>query len=136
MLVWGRKLLGFRPYRTGDSPRHIHWRSVAKKGQLISKEFAEETQRGLTLVIDRFCPPEYPYSTKHTPFEYVVKAGVSIAEYAQQRGYPLHIMADSTDLPIPSGAVTWDAFLQYMARITPIDVPSIDRILQRQISRL
>ena len=34
----GSEVIGVRPYRPGDSPRHIHWRSVARHGQLVSKE--------------------------------------------------------------------------------------------------
>ncbi|MEO8611319.1 MAG: DUF58 domain-containing protein [Chloroflexota bacterium] len=115
----GYEVIGVRPFRSGDSARHIHWRSVARTGQLMSKEFADEAQPGLTLVLDLFQHP-YPQSdTKHIPFEWMVKIAASIADYARVKGYPLHILADSEVLPIPSGPVAWSALLQYLARIQP-----------------
>lgn len=39
---------GLRPYRVGDSPRWIHWKSTARSGRLIMKEFDGE------LVTDQF----------------------------------------------------------------------------------
>lgn len=111
----GNEVIGVRPYRAGDSPRHIHWRSVARTGQLVSKEFADETQPGLSLVIDRaLAPGAHP---KHNPFEWGIKAAVSIADYARQRRYPLYVHADASDFAHPHGAVTWDALMQYTARL-------------------
>ncbi|NDJ33591.1 MAG: hypothetical protein GYB64_02915, partial [Chloroflexi bacterium] len=58
-------------------------------------------------------------SSKHTPFEWGVKAAASIAEYAVRLGYPLSIAADETALPAPRGPLTWEAVLQYLARVEP-----------------
>jgi uncharacterized protein (DUF58 family) len=115
----GYEVMGVRPYRPGDSARHIHWRSVARRGELISKEFAEEAQPGLTLVLDLFAHPYAKTDSKHTPFEWMIKAAVSLAEYAQRKGYPLHILADGEVLPIPASPVMWTALLQYLARVQP-----------------
>ena len=115
----GYEVIGVRPFRSGDSSRHIHWRSVARTGQLMSKEFADEAQPGLTLVLDLFAHPYPQTDTKHVPFEWMVKVAASIADYARVKGYPLHILADGEVLPLPSGAVAWSALLQYLARIQP-----------------
>jgi uncharacterized protein (DUF58 family) len=111
----GNEVIGVREYRPGDSPRHIHWRSVARRGQLISKEFAEETQPGITIVLDRYAPVQA--DSKHTPFEMAIKCAVSMAEYALRRHYPVHLAADNSDMAFPQGALVWDALMQYMARV-------------------
>jgi hypothetical protein len=126
----GSEILGVRPYRPGDSPRHIHWRSVARTGQLISKEFAEETQPGLTLILDRYTPyeaeqqfwatnkaDERPSLTKHTPFEMAVKCATSVADYALRRRFALYLVAASQDYAQPNGALNWDVLMQYLARV-------------------
>ncbi|GAB4508996.1 MAG: DUF58 domain-containing protein [Anaerolineae bacterium] len=123
----GSEVIGVRPYRPGDSQRHIHWRSVARTGQLISREFAEETRPGLTLVLDRHYPADF--RSKHNPFEWAVKCAVSIGDYARQRGYPVYLLAETSDLPTPGGAVAWDSLLQYMARVTPQPQPSLAEVL-------
>lgn len=116
----GYEVMGVRPYRPGDSPRHIHWRSVARTGQLISKEFADETQPGLTLAIDLYCHAYAATESKHTPFEWAVKAAASIGDYALRRGYPLSLVGNDDRLPAPSGRVGRGALLQYLARVQPV----------------
>lgn len=120
----GYEVMGLRPYRPGDSPRHVHWRSVARTGQLVSKEFADETQPGVTLALDLFSHPYTETESKHTPFEWAVKAAASIGDYAMRRGYPLTLAGNDDALPPPIGALSLYALLQYLARVQPVgDLP-------------
>src|SRR5579859_5939196 len=128
----GYEALGVRPYRTGDSPRHIHWRSVARHGQLISKEFADETQPGLTLVLDLY-RHDYPAAAdKHTPFEWAVKCAASIGDYAQQRSYPLHLLADSDVLALPPMPISESGLLQYLARVEATGKERLSSVIANQ----
>ncbi|MEL6270378.1 MAG: DUF58 domain-containing protein, partial [Chloroflexota bacterium] len=126
----GNEVVGVRPYRPGDSPRHIHWRSVARTGRLVSKEFAEETQPGVSIVIDRYLSPNVEHHPKHNPFELAVKAAVSIAEYALRMRYPVYVHADDSEFPVPYGAVTWDALMQYTARVPRADKPELSDLIE------
>jgi uncharacterized protein (DUF58 family) len=116
---FGYEVMGLRPYRPGDSPRHVHWRSVARTGQMVAKEFAEETQPGLALALDLGKHPYPQASSKHTPFEWGVKAAASISDYAARKGYPLSLITNSSNLPAPNGTVTQHMVLEYLARVQP-----------------
>ncbi len=131
----GYEVMGVRPYRPGDSPRHIHWRSVARTGTLISKEFADEAQPGLTLVIDLFNHP-YPITdSKHTPFEWAVKAAASIGDYAQHKGYNLYVISDDEVMAAPQGAISEMALLQYLARVQPIGQRPMTNVIGGQMTQ-
>lgn len=125
----GSEIIGVRAYRAGDSPRHIHWRGVARRGILLSREFAQETEEGVLLVLDRYAP--YSLPTRDTPFEMAVKCAVSIGEYALRKRYPLYVAAWEQDLPHPAGALTWDALLQYTARVPSFATPHVHHLLAR-----
>lgn len=125
----GSEVMGVRPFRTGDSPRHVHWRSTARTQQLVSKEFADEAHPGLTVVLDLFAHPYTSTITKHTPFEWAIKSAASIGEYAQRRGYSLHVLADLDVLPPPPGPLSWGAFVQYLARVEPTGKRPLDAIM-------
>jgi uncharacterized protein (DUF58 family) len=43
---------GLRPYHTGDSPRTIHWRTSARRGELMVREFEDSPTDNLLLVFD------------------------------------------------------------------------------------
>ncbi len=128
----GYEALGVRPYRTGDSPRHIHWRSVARHGQLISKEFADETQPGLTLVLDLFQHPYPETPDKHTPFEWAIKCAASLGRYALDHNYPLHLLTDSDVLGLPPMPIGRSALLQFLARVEPTGKRQIATLITGQ----
>jgi uncharacterized protein (DUF58 family) len=48
----GDEFAGLREYRRGDDRRHIHWKGVARTGELYVKEFAVEAPRRYAVVLD------------------------------------------------------------------------------------
>lgn len=53
---------GLRDYRPGDSPRWIHWRTSARLGQPMVKEFEQQNEQDLAILLDPWLP-----RTKVTP---------------------------------------------------------------------
>jgi uncharacterized protein (DUF58 family) len=47
---------GLRGYRPGDSPRSIHWRTSARRGELMVREFEDLPGDDLTLVVEAVGP--------------------------------------------------------------------------------
>lgn len=48
----GNELFGIREYRAGDSLRRIHWRSSARHGELVVREYEPPGVQTLTIVVD------------------------------------------------------------------------------------
>jgi uncharacterized protein (DUF58 family) len=48
------EFFGLRAYRSGDSPRWIHWRSSARFDELMIKQFQRADSRELVVVLDLF----------------------------------------------------------------------------------
>jgi uncharacterized protein (DUF58 family) len=48
----GDEFASLREYRHGDDRRHIHWKSVARTGELYVKEFALEAPRRYAVILD------------------------------------------------------------------------------------
>jgi uncharacterized protein (DUF58 family) len=49
---------GVRSFRSGDSPRWIHWRTSARRGELMVREFDDMPTDNLILVVDPWVPSE------------------------------------------------------------------------------
>jgi uncharacterized protein (DUF58 family) len=47
---------GLRGFRPGDSPRWIHWKTSARRNQLLVREFEDSAQRQLVLVVEPWLP--------------------------------------------------------------------------------
>jgi len=54
------EFISLRDYREGDPVRHIHWRSWARTGRPVVKEFEDEFFVRHALVLDTFC--QHPHS--------------------------------------------------------------------------
>jgi uncharacterized protein (DUF58 family) len=52
----GSEVFGVREYRAGDSLRRIHWRSSARHGELIVREYEPPGVRAMTIVVDPHPP--------------------------------------------------------------------------------
>ncbi len=51
-----REYHGLREYRPGDSPRWIHWRTTARVGKPMVKEFEQHQDQDLAVLIDPWLP--------------------------------------------------------------------------------
>lgn len=68
---------GVRPYRTGDSPRDVHWRTSARRGQLLVREYDRADPVALTLVVDPWLPDDSEVAHRH--LEWCLSLAASLA---------------------------------------------------------
>jgi uncharacterized protein (DUF58 family) len=68
------EFVALREYRRGDSLRRVHWRSTARLGQPIVKEYQDEFFVRYGLVLDTFCDP-----SMESVFEEAVSVAASFA---------------------------------------------------------
>lgn len=131
----GEEFIGVRDYRPGDPPKNVHWRSTARAGHLVVREFEEEVASRVCLVVageDRGTPPE-------SVFEMLVSAAASIGIYALQTGHPIDMVRAAPDGRVERIAnPDRSALLDWLARAEPVDAPltplaaeSLDRIGRR-----
>lgn len=50
------EFFGLRHWQQGDTTRAIHWRSSAKRGQLVVKQYDQPTDRDFALALELFAP--------------------------------------------------------------------------------
>jgi uncharacterized protein (DUF58 family) len=60
---------GLRAFRAGDSPRWIHWRTTARRGELMVREFEDAPGEHFILVLDPYSPPEERVEQRATESE-------------------------------------------------------------------
>jgi len=111
----GGEFVGVREYRPSDSPRHVHWRSTARVGRLIVKEFAAETEPGLTIALDLRGSSVVGFG-ENTSLELAIKLVATLARYAHQRGLPVSLVANSRTWPVPPGPLSWWGLMNTLAR--------------------
>jgi uncharacterized protein (DUF58 family) len=91
---------GLRTFRPGDSPRHIHWRTTARRGELMVREFEDLPNDNLILLVDPWTQvPAGPGDNAH--LERLLSLAATICwEWSRQKGdhFVLGVAAESPAL--------------------------------------
>lgn len=83
-----------RDYVAGDAPRHVHWRSTAKTGSMMVRQY-EETRRSRIAVVMDLALGEY---SSEDEFELGVSAASSLGLQAVREGREV-VIAASAEIP-------------------------------------
>jgi uncharacterized protein (DUF58 family) len=128
------EVIGTREYRPGDSLRKIHWRSSARTGSLVVKEFADSDHLTLTVLLDLSAQGSVGQG-KFSTFETAVRITASLGYYASNHKIPFRLLGHSAQGAPPGGALSWWGALHYLARVQNTgDKPLAD--LLRQLTGL
>ena len=114
----GDEFASLREYRHGDDRRHIHWKSVARTGELYVKEFALEAPRRYTVALDL---RREGLRTPEAEVEDAVSAAASVLAHLLHKRLPFRLVcADGKGAATEFGsgeAAYWEAMrLLAMAR--------------------
>jgi uncharacterized protein (DUF58 family) len=86
----GEEFANLREYRRGDDRRHIHWKSLARTGELFVKEFSLQAPRRHTVVLDL---RREGLRTQENEIEDTVSAAASILTHLAREGLPFRLLA-------------------------------------------
>lgn len=87
----GTDFYGLREYRTGDSLRHIAWRSTAKSGRLLTREYEEQLASRLTILIDS----SEDLGRDRSTYEDSISVAAALTMYALDSGHPVQLFCES-----------------------------------------
>lgn len=114
-------LYGVRDYRWGDNPAHVHWRSSARRGALVVREFERPVTPGAAIVVDldrRQAPAE---------LDAVVRAAASLFQAALDRGADVVLTGWEEGAVQHSGR---EPAMDWLARVVPCSPPAAEVLQQ------
>lgn len=83
---------GLRSYRPGDSPRHIHWRTTARRGEMMVREFEEFPNDNLLLIVEAWRPTD-PEGAPDPTLERTISLAATVCwEWCRQKGDRLTLL--------------------------------------------
>jgi Protein of unknown function DUF58 len=107
-----------RDYQPGDDRRSIHWRTTARTGRLMVRQF-EETRRAHLLVILPTCLDDYSSSAD---FESAISIGGSLARHAFAEGRQVSIFTTSGNLAFTTSPLMLDRLSELTAAPTSLSL--------------
>jgi len=85
----GEEFANLREYRRGDDRRHIHWKSLARTGELYVKEFSLQAPRRHTVALDL---RREGLRTQENEIEDAVSAAASVLTHLAREGLPFRLL--------------------------------------------
>lgn len=115
--IAGRRgdFFGLREHRIGDDRRDVHWRSTARSGRVMVREYEDEHTRSITVLIDNALPDECrverepgelaPKEVQHMldALERAVAVTSSLCASYLAAGYQVELLARGTSVPADTG---------------------------------
>lgn len=122
-----------REYRSGDNPRHIHWRSSARHGRLMVKQFDAIATSETWIVLDLDADA---HDERGESFERSVEIAATLASYLIALGQRCGVAGGGTEeraarlfLPPAAGATQLRAILYALAKVQPGASPAYTAVL-------
>ena len=128
----GFDLHSVRDYEQGESLRRVHWRSTAKRGQLMVKELEDSPRDEVAVVLD-----VDPAAVVGESFDVQVRAAGSILHAHARRGRRAVLVVNSPrreQQRVQSAAGDWRSALDLLASVQPEAGPPLVALLAEEAS--
>jgi uncharacterized protein (DUF58 family) len=123
----GFELHGVREYEQGESLRRVHWRSTARRGQLMVKELEDAPRDEIAVLLDADASAVVGES-----FDVQVRAAGSILDSYVHRGRRAVLVVNSERRDVQqvhSAAADWRRALELLAAAEPTGRSTVARLL-------
>jgi uncharacterized protein (DUF58 family) len=91
------EFVGTRDFREGDPLRRVHWRSSARRGRPVVKEYHDEYFSRVALLLDTYLPPR-PRAADRQAFEAAISLLASVADRMSRSEEVVDVLAAGPDL--------------------------------------
>ncbi|MCZ2343342.1 MAG: DUF58 domain-containing protein [Bacteroidales bacterium] len=93
---------GVRPYRAGDSLRDVHWKSTARRGAIVVREYDQYESAHLVVIVDPSVNPAISEAESALAFEHMLELAMSIGW-----AWALGEESNEITLIVPGGTQPW-----------------------------
>jgi len=105
-------------FASGDNPRHIHWKSTAKRDEIMKKEFMAQTERMITVrLVD--------IESGDNQLEERIEQAATLADHFIRRGHPMGLWLPDRLIPPKRGVSQCILILEALALLEPNGETSI-----------
>ena len=132
-----------RPYVPGDDIRHIDWRVYARADRFFIKEYEEETNMRVHLLLDcsgSMAYPEHPDDSRMTKWDYAATLAVSLAHLLLHQQDAVGLMLFDSDVrvqtPVSTNRASLAALTSAIESAEPKDRTDVKTLFDRVAAKV
>lgn len=112
---FGEEIYGLRAFRSGDDTRAIHWRTSARRGQIMVREHEEEESQRLCIYLDNARSEGSPAEGRDPVLERAISVAASLVVDRTAKGQGVNLAVRGDVAPsVPPGSPP-DRLLRFLA---------------------
>lgn len=119
----GTGLYNIRDYQAGDDGRFVHWKSTGKLSRLMVKEFVQEEEWPLQLILVPGMPDSKSRNLER--FESAVSVVASLIHHHCTRGMAVELIAPEGEWLLAAESEDYDQAMRYLAALQPGDARKV-----------
>src|SRR5439155_22974626 len=125
-----------REFRTGDNPRAIHWRTTARSGALMVREYHQSRDHDLVLLVELWQPP-HPTSSDMDRVELAVSFAATVAydHLRQSREARLQVAVCGTEVFRGDHHSSGEKLLDHLASAAAISTADVRPLIREAAER-
>lgn len=117
-----------RPWRSGDSRRWVHWRTTARRGELMVRQFEQHFQRDLAVLVELWQPGR-PSQDALDDVELAVSFAASICtDLCRRGGCQLVLGLAGNERKLVAGPASQTLLQEAMTELALIEADSTDQL--------
>ncbi|MCA9247498.1 MAG: DUF58 domain-containing protein, partial [Planctomycetales bacterium] len=122
--------LGLRDWQPGDPRRWIHWRTSARRGSMVVRQFEQQDSEDLMLLVDLFAPTPHVQADTERILSF---AATILATWSRKRGSRLRLIINGAEFVDLAGAASRDVAQRAFSALAVAMPTSVDQ-LQKAIA--
>jgi uncharacterized protein (DUF58 family) len=119
---------GIRPWRSGDSLRIIHWRSSARMGKPVVRQFEQPRSRDVAVLLDLWQPASPGRSERENVELAVSFAATVLADLCRQGGSQVHLATFNARADRVSGPASAGLLRNLMQTLALVEAQTEDHL--------
>ncbi len=117
---------GVREFRSGDPLRHVHWKTTARRGELVVREFETETGTPLMVLIDNRAEAHVREENGFV-LDAQARLAASVVHYAHYAGHPVTLASYRGETPELHDVRSFHDALRWLAALEPVADAGLER---------
>ncbi len=120
------EFFGLREHRTGDDRRDVHWKSSARSGRLVVREYEDELARRVAIAVDNALPADVrdaaadgvlapAAEAQVNAVERAISVAASLATTYLEAGWTVEVVARGASVPAGAGRMHETRILRALA---------------------
>ena len=122
------EFFGLRDWRPGDNRRSVHWRTTARRGNLIVRQFEQQNARDLVLLLDLWQPPSAKGAEREAVERAVSFAATALEDVCRRGGCRLVLGIAGREVQVLRGTASQRLWQEALELLALCEATSADRV--------